>query len=117
MTIRHRRKGDVVILDVSGKMTLSNSGRFDSCFRERLEEGARLFIFNLREVPLMDSASVGTVVACHKRVQRHGGLIRLVLNERGHDLFTVYELQRVFGLFDDVEAALASFVGQPVPAG
>lgn len=110
MKIETRKKGKIVILDMAGKMV---TGGGDVLLRQTvkkcLEDGERTFIFNMREVPMLDSPSIGEVVACHKRVKDKEGVIKLVLNERMYGLFTMYELKRVFPIFHDLEEALASF--------
>jgi anti-sigma B factor antagonist len=110
MRIESRKKGTIVILDMAGKMVI---GVGDILLRQEmkkhLEAGERSFVFNMLEVPFLDSCSIGEVVACHKRVRDKDGVIKLVLNERLHNLFTMYELMRVFPIFEDLEGALASF--------
>ena len=112
MKIDTRKKGKILILDMSGKMVI---GGGDVLLRQTvktgLDDGERSFIFNMRDVPMMDSPSIGEVVACHKRVKDKEGIIKLVLNERMYGLFAMYELKRVFPIFHDLEEALASFAG------
>ena len=104
MNIDVRDKGKFTIVALSGKMTIGDG---DVLLRDRfkalLEEGRRQFIFDMLGVPYLDTA------ACRKRALDREGLIKLVLEGKTHDLFTMYELDRIFDLYDDVEAALASF--------
>ena len=111
MTIEVRKKGTVSIVDVTGKMSF---GEGDSALRDRvkelLEAGETLFLLNLLGVPHMDSASIGEVVACHKRVLEKGGAIKLAIQGKVHETFNMARLYRVFDIFPDVESALADFV-------
>ncbi len=78
--------------------------------RGLLEAGETLFILDMLEVPFMDSASIGEVVACSKRAGERSGLIKLVVKDRVHNLFTMTRLDKVFEIFGSVEDALAGFV-------
>ena len=111
MKIDVRKRGKVAILHVSGKMTI---GEGDVMLRTQvrglIEEGEKLFIFDMLDVPFMDSASIGEVVACSKRAGERGGSIKLAVKDRVHGLFTMTRLDKVFDIFENVEDALAAFV-------
>ena len=109
MKIETRKVGSITVLEATGKMTL---GRGDAEFRETfkalVEQGARRFIFNLLKVQYIDSVSIGEIVACHKRIKDRDGVILLVLHDRLADMFNMYELQKLFKIFTDMEEALVS---------
>ncbi|MCZ6778905.1 MAG: STAS domain-containing protein [Acidobacteria bacterium] len=111
MKIAKVKRGKVNILHLSGKMTI---GEGDVMLREEvrklLDEGETHFILDMLGVPFMDSASIGEVVACSKRAGEKKGLIKLVMKDRVHNLFTMTRLDRVFDIYDGVEDALAGFV-------
>jgi len=109
---RHGRNGKECILKVPPGTVVIDKETGEPVM-ELLESGERTFVFDMRKVPWLDSAGVGQVVACRNRVVDHGGKIKLVLHSKAHDLFVLYELQRVMDLYGDVEAALAS-LAQPV---
>jgi anti-anti-sigma factor len=112
MEIVVRKKGKVEILDFSGRVTIVEESIMRDTFKERLAAGQRLFIFNLTNVPYMDSATIGETVACLKRANEHQGAIKIVLSAGGKvdELFHLTALDRVFALFRDEEEALASFI-------
>ena len=111
MKIEVRKKGKVSIVDVTGRMSL---GEGDSALRDRVKEllgaGDTLILLNLLHVPHMDSASIGEVVACHKRAAEKGGTVKVVIQGKVHETFNMARLYRVFDIFADVESALADFV-------
>ena len=117
MRIETRREWKVNILDLSGNITI---GKGDVVLRdaigELLQAGEKLFLLNMDEVGYVDSASIGEVVATFKRVSERDGTIKLVLPERGkaQKVFMMASLDRVFEIFGDEAAALASF---PMDAG
>lgn len=113
MKIEIRKKGNVNILDLNGKMVI---GKGDRLLKEKvrglLDSGERYFILNLEGVPWLDSGGIGEVVACFKRVREKDGAIKLEkLSPKAHDLFTMTALNRVFEIFKDEEEALGSFAG------
>jgi anti-sigma B factor antagonist len=110
MRINHRKAGNVNVLELAGKMTI---GEGDVMLRREtsdlLEQGERNFILDMRDVPVLDSASVGEVVACSRRAGKVGGTIKLVLHGKVHSTFTMTHLDRVFAIFENLEDALGSF--------
>jgi anti-sigma B factor antagonist len=116
--ITERKKGQVTIIDVVGKLTI---GEGDVALRKKvhelLEAGRRLFIFNMKDIPFMDSAGLAETVACKKRVCERKGTVKLVLAKgaKPFEIFIVAGIDKAFEIFDDEEEALASFI--PVGVG
>ena len=112
MRIAKRDVDNVVVLDMSGKITTGEPARLlNTTFRELLDQGHTRFVFNMLKVPRLDSGSIGEVVACYRRALRKKGVVRLALKGRAHDLFTMMSLEKVFNIFQTVEEALASLEG------
>lgn len=109
MTIDVRKKGNICILDMAGQLKLDNSSQLATKCRELVESGERLFVFNMLKVTWLDSAGVGEIVACHKRIREREGTLKLVLRGKAHEIFTMVYLHRTFEIFEDLESALASF--------
>lgn len=111
------RKGDVTILKLSGKITISphrdRKGN-DVIFREKvvelLEAGQGKILLNLERLTYMDSAGLGEFVACYKRVKENGGALK-ILKPRGkvEALLALTKLIEVFSVFEHKEEALRSF--------
>jgi len=109
MRISTRKIDDVVVLDMSGKITTGEPTQLlRRTFQELLEQGETRFVFNMLKVSWLDSGGIGSVVACHRRVVGKKGVIRLVLKGRAHDLFTMTSLDKVFKIFETVAEAPAS---------
>lgn len=111
MNIETRKIGDIVVLDIKGKMTI---GKGDVQLREHfkaiLETGEKKFLFNMADVPWIDSAGTGEVVACHKRARERGAIIKIVMKAgRAHEVFVLAWLDRVFEMFEAENEALVSF--------
>jgi anti-sigma B factor antagonist len=93
-------------LDLRGRR-LSDLGQ---TLHRLLENGDRKILLDLTAVSFLDSAGLGELIACKKRTAEKGGDIRLLRpNGRVRDLLDMLSLDRIFRLFDDEAAALASF--------
>jgi anti-sigma B factor antagonist len=112
LNVEHRKHGRINIVEIAGKLII---GQGDVMLRaklqEMLDEGERFFLFDLTRVSYMDSAGLGTVVACAKRANERSGVLKLVALPQGKvdSLLTVTGLRRVIEAYGDEEAALASF--------
>ncbi len=111
MTITERRRDDVVILDIDGKILLGEGDvQLREAIRRLLQSGARKILLNLANVPYMDSAGLGELVRAYTTVRREGGELKLLnLTARIQDLLTITKLISVFESFDSEDAALKSF--------
>ncbi len=112
MEIKADKKNGINILYLAGKMTIGDGDvKLRKAFRDLLEAGERQFLFDMSEVPYLDSAAVGETVACYKRASDQGGVIKVVMPPGGkaHEVFVLTYLDRVFQIFPDEDEALASF--------
>jgi anti-sigma B factor antagonist len=111
MQIEERAVGDVVVLDLKGKITL---GEGDELLRDKVNslvnQGRRKIVLNLGGVPYIDSAGLGEVVRTYTTVSRQGGSLKLLnLTKRITDLLSITKLLTVFETFDSENEAVRSF--------
>ena len=111
MQIEERAVGDVVILDLKGKITL---GEGDELLKDKVNslvnQGHRKILLNLGGVPYIDSAGLGEVVRTYTTVSRQGGSLKLLnLTKRITDLLSITKLLTVFETFDSENEAVRSF--------
>ena len=111
MQITERTVGDVMVLDVKGKITL---GEGDEILKDKVNslvnQGQRKIVLNLAEVPYLDSAGLGEVVRAYTTVSRQGGSLKLLnLTKRITDLLSITKLLTVFDTFDSENDAVRSF--------
>ncbi len=82
--IRSRNEGGVEIFAMSGRMTILDGAEpLRRRFQQSLDEGHRHFLFDLRELLFLDSASIGEMVACLKRASDQAGSIKLLVSPDG----------------------------------
>ena len=110
MQIHQRPVDDVMIIDLTGKMTL---GEGDELLRDKvnslIQQGHRKLILNLADVPYIDSAGLGEIVRTYTTVSRQGGSLKLLnLTKRIQDLLAITKLLTVFETFDSEAEAVKS---------
>jgi len=111
MKTETRKKGDVVILDLKGKLTI---GKGDVMLRKHIDEllkdNEKSILLNMKELSYMDSSGVGELVSSYTSVSNRGGKLKLLnLSTKVHDLLQITQLLRVFDIFDNEDEAVSSF--------
>jgi len=112
MTISERTIGDVVVVDVSGKITLGDGG--DAILKDKLrslvQQGQKKLLLNLADVAYVDSAGLGAIVQSYTTVTNQGGALKLVnTTKRIKDLLAITKLLTVFDTFDNEAEAVTSY--------
>lgn len=111
MQIEERQVGDVMILDLAGKLTI---GEGDELLKDKINsvihQGHRKLVLNLAGVPYVDSAGLGQMASTLHTVNRQGGKLKLLnLTKRIEDLLSITKLLTVFDAFENEQEALDSF--------
>ena len=111
MQIQERAVGDVMVLDLKGKITL---GEGDELLKDKVNslvnQGHKKIVLNLADVPYIDSAGLGEIVRTYTTVSRQGGNLKLLnLTKRITDLLAITKLLTVFETFDSENDAVKSF--------
>ena len=115
MHVEVRKAGDVVIVDLQGKLT---AGLGDQILRETLDEllaeSWRKILLNLSAVSFLDSAGLGELVAGLKTARNLGADLRILkASERVKTTLQLTRLLPVFDGYDDEEQAIRAFGGGP----
>ena len=113
LSMAERTAGDVTVLELSGRLALSEG---EADFRKKIDQlvaDRRLkIILDMKMVTYVDSAGVGALVAKFLSVRRAGGRFSLVhLTPRSNRLMGITRLQHVFEIYPSEAEALASFAG------
>lgn len=113
LQIRERAVGHVAVLDVSGRMVLSeraSDALFRSTIADLLDAGRRHLVINLAQVSQVDTSGLTALVNAHLTAAKRGGALKLVNpTRRIRDLLGVTRLNTLFEVFDNEDAAVASF--------
>jgi anti-sigma B factor antagonist len=111
MKVAKRRVGEVVVLDLHGRLVI---GEGDKALREAvsaLAESERTrVLLNLAGVTYVDSSVLSEIVRSYTTVTRDGGKLKLVgLPPKIQDLLVMTKLVTVFETFRDEDEAVRSF--------
>jgi anti-sigma B factor antagonist len=106
-----RQVGDVIVLDISGRITLGEGNVvLREIVRDLADKGNKRIVLNLGDVNYIDSSGVGELVKTHTTIRSKGGELKLTnLNKRVHDLLQMTRLSAVFDIQKDEASALKSF--------
>ena len=109
-----RQVGDVVIVDIFGRITLGDgTGVVRETVKDLLKEGQRNLLLNLGEVSYIDSSGLGELVGAYATGMSQGAQLKLLnVQKRVNDLLQVTKLYTVFESFTSETAAVRSFRAQ-----
>jgi anti-sigma B factor antagonist len=111
LKVTSRTVGDVLILDLSGMITLG-----EGCVVMRdsiklaVDKGQKKILLNVADIRYIDSSGIGELVSAYTRVKIQGGEMKLLsLTRKVHDLLQITKLYTVFDVCSDESQALAAF--------
>jgi anti-sigma B factor antagonist len=112
MNISERAVGDVMIVDVSGKVTLGDGG--DAMLKDKMgslvQQGQKKVLLNLGDVSYVDSAGLGAIVQAYATLNKNGGSLKLLnATKRIKDLLSITKLLTIFETYDNEPEAVRSF--------
>ncbi len=115
MHVDVRKSGDVVIVDLEGKLL---AGLGDEILREvvneLLAENWKKILLNAEKVTAVDSAGIGELVASMKLCERFGASLKLLNpHERLRKSLHLSALLPVFEVYEEEKDALKHFGGHP----
>lgn len=113
MNLNARRLDDVVILDLTGRITIGEGTlTLRAQIKTLLDGGQTKFLLNLADVDYIDSSGLGELVTSFTTVRSKGGQLKLLnLTRRVRDLLQITKLLTVFEAFDSETEALKTLRG------
>jgi anti-sigma B factor antagonist len=112
MEMQERVVGDVVIVAITGDITLGKGG--DVLLRDKvqslLQQGHQKVLLDVGGVSYVDSAGLGQIVQTSVTARNKNASVKLLnVSKRLRDLLVVTRLLTVFDTYDSEAEALASF--------
>lgn len=109
--ISERRVDEVVVLELSGRLTLGpGCDALDKRLEELLRAGSRAILLHCASLRVIDSQGIKALVRGATRQQEQGGRLKLcALTARVHEVLQITRLLQVFETFPSEAEALASF--------
>ena len=113
LTVRPVNGQPIVILDVSGRLTLAGgAGEFHDKILDLLTKGWKNIILNLAECSYIDCSGTAELVQAFTTVVNRGGQLKLLnITKRLKDLLQITKLYTVFDIHHDEAPAVRSFRG------
>ncbi len=111
LTIASREVDGVVVLDLSGRITLGEgSVQLRDAIRGLIGKGKKNVLLNMGEVNYIDSSGLGELVSAYTTAKNQQAEVKLLkLTRKVHDLLQLTKLYTVFDIKDDEASAIASF--------
>lgn len=111
MKVREIKQNDVVILELSGRMTEgSDTKALSTKINSMIDDGLKKLVFDLSKVHWIDSSGLGLLIRGYTHIQKNGGELKLARVTRSvNSLLQMTKLTTVFGIYDTIDEAIASF--------
>jgi len=109
LSLSTRSQDDFEVIEVSGEIDVYTAPRLREALVELVSKGHHNLIVDVERVEFLDSTGLGVLVGGLKRVRSHDGSLDIVCtHDRLLKIFRITGLTKVFGIFDSVDAAVAS---------
>jgi anti-sigma B factor antagonist len=97
------------VISLAGEVDLYTAPEFKQQLLEVISQGATEVIVDLSSTTFIDSTTLGVLVGGVKRLRPNEGRLSLVCSDRNiTKIFEITGLDRVFDIYGDREAAVAS---------
>jgi anti-sigma B factor antagonist len=110
MKIVERQVGDVVVLDIDGKILVGDEGTLQEAIAKLTGARKLKVLLNMADVPYVDSIGLQEIVRAYTDVSREGGRLKLfALTKKVEDLLALVKLLTVLETHDTEDEARRSF--------
>jgi|SRR6056297_537999 len=108
--LKWEKKGDWVVVDMSGELDMSNAIDFkNEVVNEFISKGELNIALDFENMEYIDSSGLGVIVSLHKRCKLNGGRLAICsLNETLLRLFKLTSLDKALNLYSDFDAITAN---------
>ncbi len=112
MKIKQSISGEVVILNLSGKiMGGPDHEKFMNEVKTLISEGHVDVLLDMGGVSWVNSTGLGILVSGYHTLKKNGGQLKICkVSDRIDNILNVTQLKLVFETFESLDEALASFV-------
>jgi len=104
-------QGETYVVDLNGEIDVYTSPKVKDAIGDLIDKGHYNLVINLEKVRYIDSTGLGVLIGGLKRVREHGGTVNLVCtNPQIKKIFDITGLVKIFGIYDDEDAAMKALV-------
>jgi len=110
VNIETRHSGDVLILDLDGKLNIESGSAAHDAILAALDGGEKKILLDMEGVTSLDSSGVGDLMASYASAAKREATIKMLkLAPRVGDVLRITKLIGYFEIFEDENEALRSF--------
>ena len=110
MVISQNQIEDLDVLVLKGRLDAASAKELKGRVNALVQENRVKLIIDMAGVDFIDSSGLGSLVSSLRKVNEKQGDIKVVaLQKQVRSVFELTRLHCIFGISDDVEAALKSF--------
>ena len=111
MNIKQNLKGEVMVLNLSGKiMGGPDHEKFQTEIKTLIAEGHVDILLDMSKVSWVNSTGLGILVSAFHTLKKNGGQLKICsVSDRIDNILNVTQLKLVFETFATCEEAMASF--------
>ncbi len=113
MKIKKNPQGDVMVLELSGKiMGGPDHDKFKGEVNEILEKDFTNVVLDFSGVPWINSTGLGIIISGFHSIKARDGVMKVCsVKERVLSIFYISQLENIFEVYETRDEALASFQG------
>jgi anti-sigma B factor antagonist len=110
--IKKRQEGEVMILDLSGKiMGGDDFDLFNNTIKDLVGDGFVDIVLNMKGVKWINSTGLGLMVSAYTSLVKQGGRMKVCeVSDRIDNILHVTQLELIFETFEKEADAMGSFV-------
>jgi len=110
MEIIGEKIGEVEVLKLKGRLDASSAKDFKDRINSLVTGNSDKIVIDMEKVDFIDSSGLGSLVSSLRSVNKSGGDIKISsLQNQVRAIFELTRLHRVFGIYEDNNAAAISF--------
>ena len=111
MNLKEQQAGDVVVLEISGKLLGGpDAVSLNEKLHELVDAQKTKVVANLKDLECMNSTGLGILISGLTTLRNHGGDLKLaIVPERIQELLKITKLSTIFAQYSAVDTAIASF--------
>jgi len=109
MKVTAEKRTNILVMHVSGSVTMDNSGGLVAQFKSHLAPDCRACILELSDLQMLDSSGIGALALCVDAASASG--VKLLVSGLGGRALQAVQLakaDRFLKLYPDVDSAVAS---------
>lgn len=113
MKINRRTRGDVVILELQGRlMGGPDSEALRKVIQDLIAQGTRRVLIDLAQVAWVNSSGLGMLIDAYTTLKESGGVLKFLnVSRRIESILAVTKLNTIFEMYAEEDAAIGSFGG------